>query len=177
MNPSMSPSSSHAAFDEGTLQFLQQVFRWVRAGNAAALAPVLAARLPPNLLNEQGDSLLILAAYHGRAEVVRLLLQAGADPEVVNDRGQTALGAAAFQGDAGIVRQLLAHGAQVDSPRGGRTAFMIAAMFDRVEIMRLLRERGADAWAQDASGLDALRAAEKMGAESATALLRQWAAG
>lgn len=165
------------SFDEATLRFLRQVFHWVRVGDAQALAPVLAAHLPPNLRNEQGDSLLILAAYHGHLAVVRQLLDAGADPEIVNDRGQTALGAAAFQGSVEIVRSLLAHGACVDSPPGGRTAFMIAAMFNRVEIMRLLRERGADPGAKDAGGLDALSAAQKMGAHNAVDLLRRWVSG
>ncbi len=162
-----------AAFDEPTLRFLQQVFQWVRAGCADALAPLLAQHLPPNLRNEQGDSLLILAAYHGHGQVLRLLLQAGADTELANDRGQTALGAAAFRGDADIVRDLLRHGAQVDGPPGGRSAFMIAAMFDRVEILQLLHAQGADPWARDAAGLDALAAARKMGADRAA----QWLEG
>ena len=176
MQPQRSPAQG-PTFDEATLRFLRQVFHWVRVGDAASLSPVLAAHLPPNLRNEQGDSLLILAAYHGHAAVVRLLLDAGADPEIANDRGQTALGAAAFQGARDIVQMLLARGACVDSPPGGRTAFMIAAMFNRVEIMQLLRERGADPWARDAAGLNALSAAQKMGADDAVNLLRRWAAG
>ena len=171
------PSTEGPTFDEATLGFLRQVFHWVRTGDEHALAPVLEAHLPPNLRNDQGDSLLILAAYHGHAAVVRLLLEAGADPELANDRGQTALGAAAFQGSSEIVRTLLARGACVDSPPGGRTAFMIAAMFNRVEIMQLLREKGADPWACDGGGLNALSAAQKMGADDAIDLLRRWASG
>ncbi len=167
-------SSFAPVWDDGTLQFLRTVFHWVRSGDAQALAPVLAARLPPNLRNEQGDSLLLLAAYHGHGEVARLLLEAGADTELANDRGQTALGAAAFRGDEPMVRQLLEAGARVDSPPGGRTAFMIAAMFNRVPIMKLLRDRGADLHARDATGLDALRAARLMGAEEAADMLRRW---
>jgi ankyrin repeat protein len=98
---------------------------------AVGLETMLAAGLPSKLRNEQGDSLLILAAYHGRPAVVRLLLDACADPDVVNDRGQTALGAAAFKGDLEVVQLLLDHGAQPDSPPGGRTALMFAAMFNR----------------------------------------------
>lgn len=165
---------STPTFDDDTLNFLQQVFQWVRQGQAKLLAPVLLAGLPPNLMNQKGDSLLILAAYHGHVEVAGLLLDAGADAEIVNDRGQTALAAAAFQGDARVIALLLDRGAQVDSPPGGRTAFMIAAMFNRLDIMQLLRERGADPAARDADGLDALAAAGKMGADDAAALLRQW---
>jgi hypothetical protein len=164
-------------FDADTLKFLQQVFQWVRKGDAASLAPMLAAGLPSKLRNEQGDSLLILAAYHGRPAVVRLLLDASADPDVVNDRGQTALGAAAFKGDLEVVQLLLDHGAQPDSPPGGRTALMFAAMFNRLEMMTVLRQRGADPWAHDGGGLTALRAAEQMGAQEAAQLLKAWASG
>jgi ankyrin repeat protein len=170
----MHNASFFPMFDADTLRFLQQVFQWVRAGDSAALASVLAAGLPPRLRNAQGDSLLILAAYHGHPGVARLLLEAGADPEVVNDRGQTALGAAAFRGNKEVLRLLLDHGARPDSPPGGRTAFFIAAMFNRVEMMEILRQRGADPFASDAQGLDALRAAEKMGAEEAADLIRRW---
>ena len=173
----MNTTAFFPMFDADTLKFLQQVFQWVRAGDAGALAPVLAAGLPPKLRNAQGDSLLILAAYHGHPAVVRLLLEAGADPDVANDRGQTALGAAAFRGDGEVLRLLLDHGAQPDSPPGGRTAFMLAAMFNRVEMMEELRQRGADPWARDSEGLDALRAAQKMGAVEAAELIRRWAAG
>jgi ankyrin repeat protein len=139
----------------------------VRAGSTEELTALLAQRLPPNLRNAQGDSLLILAAYHGHGEMVRLLLEAGADTEMANDRGQTALCAAAFRGDAAIVRMLLGHGAQVQGSPGGCSAFTVAAMFDRVEVMELLRGQGADPWARDAGGLNALEAAQKMGADEA----------
>lgn len=128
---------------------------------------MLAAGLPAKLRNEQGDSLLILAAYHGHPAVVRLLLDARAYPDGVNDRGQTALGAAAFKGDVQVVQQLLDHGAQPDSPPGGRTALMIAAMFNRLDIMAMLCRRGAKPWAHGPDGLTALRASEKMGAQEA----------
>lgn len=171
-----SSSSFFPLFDADTLRFLQQVFQWVRSGDVAALSPALAAGLPPKLRNAQGDSLLILAAYHGHPAMAKLLLEAGADPDVANDRGQTALGAAAFKGHMEVLRLLLDHGAQPDCPAGGRTAFMIAAMFNRVDIMELLRQRGADLCARDEQGLSALRAAETMGADDAAELLRRWAA-
>ena len=57
--------------------------------------------MPANLRNDKGDSLLMLACYHGHEEVVRLLLDHGGDTELSNDRGQTPLAAAAFKGDCG----------------------------------------------------------------------------
>ncbi|HBZ06138.1 MAG TPA: hypothetical protein DEP03_07035, partial [Massilia sp.] len=48
---------------------------------------------------------------------------------------------------------------------------MIAAMFNRVDIARLLLARGADPLAVDAAGISAREAAAKMGAHDAVALL------
>ncbi len=143
-NPLTSP-----LFDADTLKFLQQVFKWVRSGVVVSLAPMWAAGLPLKLRNEQGDSLLILPAYHGLPALAHLLLDTGADSDMVNDRGQIALGAAAFKGDVQVAQQLLDHSALADSPPGGRTALMIAAMFNGLDTMALLRQRGADPWAHD----------------------------
>lgn len=162
------------ALDEDTLRMARQVFQWVRGGDLTSLQPLLDQGLPANLRNESGDSLLMLAAYHGHAEVVRALLRAGADAELANDRGQTPLAAAAFKGYVEVVRALLDGGALVDGHGDdGRTALITAAMFDRVEVMEVLAERGADLRHRDASGIGAREAAQRMGAEDAAAWLRE----
>lgn len=158
--------------DEATLRMARQVLQWARAGDIGALLPMLAQGLPPNLRNEKGDSLLMLAAYHGRAEVVRALLKAGAGPELANDRGQTPLAGAAFKGDLDVAQALLDGGAQADAQGpDGRTALFTAAMFNRLEVVRLLLEHGADLHHRDAVGMNAREAAQKMGAEDAAELL------
>ena len=55
--------------------------------------------LPPNLRNHKGDTLLMLAAYHGHVETVKVLLENQADPEIRNDNGQSPIAGAAFKGD------------------------------------------------------------------------------
>ena len=160
------------ALDAETLAFAARVFGYARGGQAELLGDLLAQGLPPNLRNERGDSLLMLACYHGHEAAARLLLDHGADPDLANDRGQTPLAGAAFKGDAGIVRLLVARGAAIDSRgEGGRTALMVAAMFNRAEIVRLLLAHGADSGLCDASGLDARTAAEIMGAPDTPGLL------
>ena len=95
--------------------------------------------LPPNLRNEKGDSLLMLASYHGHADTVRVLMEHGADPELANDRGQTPLAGAAFKGDMATIMALLDGGADVNGRSdGGKTPLMIAAMFNRSEIVDVL---------------------------------------
>jgi ankyrin repeat protein len=168
----MDPHNARPPLDDETLRRAREVFHWVRSGDLAALLPLLDQGLPPNLRNENGDSLLMLAAYHGQPAVVAALLQVGADPQLCNDRGQTPLAGAAFKGAADVVRTLLEGGAAVDGTGpDGRTALMTAAMFNRLEIIELLLAHGADPARRDAAGLDAATAARTMGAIDAAARL------
>jgi ankyrin repeat protein len=163
--------------DEDTLAFARRVFGYARGGLARELNELLAIGLPPNLRNEKGDSLLMLASYHGHADTVRVLLDRGADPDLANDRGQTPLAGAAFKGDTEVVRLLLDRGAAVDGRSdGGRTPLMVAAMFNRTAIVDLLLAHGADPEARDGAGYDAQAAAEAMGAPDTPGQLARVAA-
>jgi ankyrin repeat protein len=124
-------------------ELLAGSFDAARSGDADALAPLLAHGLPPNLTNERGDTLLMLASYHHQAATVDLLLAHGADVERINDRGQTALGAATFTRDVGIVNRLLAAGADPDG--GGRSARSIAEFFELDEMSALLNAESGPA--------------------------------
>jgi len=77
--------------DQETLEFAQKVFEFVRSGHVEMLRPLLAQGLPANLRNQRGDSLLMLASYHGHLDTARALLEHGGDPELPNDMGQTPL--------------------------------------------------------------------------------------
>lgn len=178
MQPTQSAASDDGAsvarppLDEATLEWLRQVFQYARSGDAAHLEPLLAQGLPPNLRNERGDTLLMLAAYHGHLDAVRVLLEHGADPEIMNDASQSPLHGAAFKGDLAITTLLLERGAKPDNAGpSGRTALMFAAMFNRTEILQLLMDRGADPAARDAGGVSALDAARRMGADDTAAML------
>lgn len=166
-------NSSPSALDDSTLDFADKVFDAARTGDADSLAQWLAAGLPPDLRNAKGDSLLMLASYHGHAAAAALLLQHGADAALANLRGQTPLAGVAFKGDLAMAELLLDHGAGVDSPSpDGRTPLMFAAMFNRLDIMRLLIARGARVDATDAQGTTPLGCALAMGAQEAAAVLR-----
>ena len=94
---------SPAAPDDETLALAHSLFDAAREG-PGLLAGYLAAGAPAGLTNAAGDSLLMLAAYHGHADTVRLILQHGADANAANDRGQTPLAGAVFKGYTDVVQ-------------------------------------------------------------------------
>jgi uncharacterized protein len=174
-DPNQDPTKqSNGVPDDDMIAFASEVFDVARRGDAAMLDALLSKGLPPNLRNDKGDSLVMLASYHGHAEAVRVLLGHKADPDLRNDNGQSPIAGAAFKGFRDVIETLLDHGADVEgaSP-DGRTALMIAAMFNRVEIVELLIARGANPDARDASGFSARDAAERMGAPDTAARLAQ----
>lgn len=117
-----------------------------RNGDAAGLAVLLKGGLAVDARDAKGNTLLMLASYHGRTEVVKLLLKSGATVDLRNDKGQTPLGGVAFKGYAEIATLLLDAGADPLADQGGQTPVDYATMFGRQEILVLLRERrGADA--------------------------------
>lgn len=158
--------------DQKFIEFAQEVFQLARAGDAQTLARLLQKGLPPNMSNHKGDTLLMLAAYHGHVEATKVLLEAGAEPDRYNDMAQTPLAGAAFKGYVSIVELLLTHGAHPGfAPPGGKTPLMFAAMFNRLEIVKVLLARGIDKDAKSSEGLSALELARSMGAMDTAAHL------
>ena len=112
-----------------------------RNGDATGLGALLKGGLAVDARDAKGNTLLMLASYHGRAEVVKLLLKSGATVDLRNDKGQTPLGGVAFKGYAEIATLLLDAGADPLADQGGQTPVDYATMFGRQEILVLLRER------------------------------------
>lgn len=114
------------------------LFDLARGGEAQRLAAYVDAGAPLDLTDPSGNTLLMLAAYHGHAPTVAALADRGADVDRLNDRGQSPLAGAVFKGEADVVEVLLEHGADVDA--GQPTARETAAMFGRED---LITDRGA----------------------------------
>ena len=158
-----------AMTDDEAAEFAEQVFNVARQGDAVMLERLLEKGLPANLRNHKGDTLLMLASYHGHQDAVKVLLKYQADPEICNDNNQMPIAGAAFKGDLAVVKLLIEAGAKVDGASAdGRTALMMAAMFNRTAIVDYLLEQGADLHARDAKGINALGAAQAMGAAETT---------
>jgi ankyrin repeat protein len=98
-----------------------------RNGRTQELLEFLDHGLPVDLTDGQGNSMLMLAAYHGHAETVVALVDRGADVDLRNDRDQTPVAGALFKGEKQVVRALVAAGADLDA--GTPTARQAAEMF------------------------------------------------
>jgi len=114
-------------------KFRTRMLELARAGETRRLVDYVEAGAPVNLCNDKGDTLLMLAAYHGHPETVRALAARGADPERANDRGQRPLAGAVFKKEADVVRALLDAGA--DPRAGSPSAADTARMFGNTEFL------------------------------------------
>lgn len=122
------------------LQLPEPMAELARSGETAKLAEAIAQGLEVNLRDGKGNTLLMIAAYQGRAETVAMLLKAGAQVDLRNEKGQTPLGGVAFKGHVEIARMLLDAGADPLGDQGGSTPIDFATTFGRHEIVTLLRE-------------------------------------
>lgn len=135
MTDAPTPETNEPAHDPEVLELAQKIFDLARDGDTDTLAAYVDAGVPADLTNEKGDSLIMLAAYHGHPASVRVLVERGADPDRANDRGQTPLAGAVFKGEAEVVRALLDGGAD---PRAGQpSAVDTARMFEKQDLLNL----------------------------------------
>lgn len=134
---------------------LEDAVRWgaLDATRQAQLMAELAAR--PELAryaDEDGATLLMVAAHAGNLEAVTLLCRQGADPKAVNLSGENAL-TSAVQGALdepvdnrpGIVKVLIAHGADPNQAgEQGCNALHWAVIHGLPELVQALLEGGGD---------------------------------
>ena len=79
----------------------------IKRGDEEALRTALDQHLDPNLTNQNGWSLLMLAAVEGDAPLGRLLIERGATIDLKNNKGETAQSIATHRGFE-LFTQLLA---------------------------------------------------------------------
>ncbi|KAK6085165.1 ankyrin-like protein [Seiridium cupressi] len=148
---SQNGAASVASLPPEAVALAGRMYDAARSGQKEILEQALPAGLPANMTNEKGDTLvcyrppssggiwadandvlkLMLAAYHGHAELVKLLIQHGADPNRVNDRGQSPLAGAVFKQEPAVIDVLLEGGADPD--HGAPTAMECITMFKQEE--------------------------------------------
>jgi len=112
-----------------------------RKGDTAGLATMLKDGLAVDAQDAKGNTLLMLASYHGKAETVAMLLKARATVDLRNAKGQTPLGGVAFKGYVDIATLLLDAGADPVADQGGSTPADFATLAGKTEILALLQAR------------------------------------
>jgi uncharacterized protein len=106
--------ASSRPLDDEAVTLAHRLFDLARDGDAVDLMIYVDAGVPVDLTDYRGNTLLMLAAYHGQGEVVRALLARGADPNRINDRQQTPLAGAVFKKATDVITALRAAGADPD---------------------------------------------------------------
>lgn len=119
--------------DKELVAIAHACFDFARGGDTQKLQAYVEHGVPANLTDGSGNTLLMLAAYHGHAETVSALVALGADPDRTNDRGKSPLAGAIFKGEDDVVAALLAAGADPDV--GTPSARATAALIDRGELL------------------------------------------
>ena len=102
-------------------------------GDTLRLEEYVARGVPVDLTDASGNTLLMLAAYHGHADTVAALLRKGADVDRLNDSGQSPLAGAIFKGEDAVAAALIDAGADLDA--GRPTARATAQMFGRTDLL------------------------------------------
>ena len=116
-----------------TARVVELAMHFAREGMTAELAGFVDHGLPADVQDEDGNTPLMLAAYHGHAQTVRVLVEHGADVDRRNHRDQSPVAGAVFKGEDEVVRVLVDAGADLDA--GTPSARQTAEMFDRSDLL------------------------------------------
>jgi ankyrin repeat protein len=125
--------TDRALTPEETARVLELAMHFAREGMTEELAGFVDHGLPVDVQDADGNTALMLAAYHGHAATVAMLVEHGADADLRNHRDQSPVAGAVFKGEDEVVRLLVEAGADLDA--GSPSARQTAAMFERTDLL------------------------------------------
>ena len=130
-----------APYNDGTA-----IISAVQGGDAKTFAAIARSRyVDINASLRDGITLLMLALWNGRIDIVRYLLEQEINIDASDEDGITALMYASRYGDMEIMQSVVEGGADLDvKDKRGETALMHALHKDNIEIAQYLIDRGAD---------------------------------
>lgn len=142
----------------------KQLVHAVNKGEKATALKLLAEGAEVNYVNGNGNSVLMMASFHGQIETVRGLLALGAKINHVNNKGNTAIIPSSQKGRTEVIRELLAQGAEINHVNKlGATALMAASYFGHTETVRALLACGAKVNLKNKRGNTALTLSSQQG--------------
>lgn len=126
---------------------MSDIVRAVKKNNINQVKELIQSGYDINKPDIHGDTALILAAYEGKNEILKLLLEAGADVSVL-DPGMkaTALHAAAYAGRTEAAKLLIEYNIDINKqgPYNGYTALHDAIWQNNIETAKVIIQAGAD---------------------------------
>ena len=133
------------------------VFQYARDGDIGAVRYFLHKGTNVDVAGAGGETLLIIAASRGYAELVEVLVKAGARVDRTDDFGRTALSLAADQGHYAVIERLVESGADINhQTRDGLTPLMGAVRHKHLAVVQLLLKHRPDLGLLDYTGRSAL---------------------
>jgi uncharacterized protein len=139
-----------------------RLFRAVKLDSAPAVRSAVQAGESPNVVNEDGDSPLLVALKNeSYAAADALATIPGVEVDGANKAGETALMMAALKGRVELCRVLIAAGAKVN--RSGWTPLHYAASGEEMALIDLLLKSGARIDARSPNGTTPLMMASRYG--------------
>lgn len=142
------------------------LFNAVLAGDVVKATALLKSGADCNASNDEGASLLMLAAGAGHFAMVEMLIEAGAKVDATDARGWTPLMKALFnyelnRGFPDVVSALIDAGADIEHQVSyGTRPLMIAAGYGEAGVVDVLLAAGADTGAMNEGGRTARTIAE-----------------
>lgn len=119
--------------EEQTNRVIELAMDLARAGQTEELTEFFDHGFPVDVRDDDGNTLLMLAAYHGHASTVTALIGRGADVDLRNNNDQAPVAGALFKGEDAVVAALVEAGADLDA--GTPSAKATAEMFGRKDLL------------------------------------------
>ena len=143
----------------------------LEVGDLRQAQAVLDAGLPPDFMGSRIGSGLMIGAWEGNIEMMRLFISRGADINRMNGNGETALILASWRGHLDAVKWLVERGARINPPPRQWSALHYAAFNGHRDVADYLLAEGANINALSTNGSSVLMMAIYEGREDMARLL------
>lgn len=155
---------------------MSDIIRAVRKNNIKQVRELIQQGYDINKPDSNGDTALILAAYEGKNEILKLLLEAGADVSVL-DPGMkaTALHAAAYAGRTEAAKLLIEFNIDINrqGPYNGYTALHDAIWQNNIDTAKVIIDAGADLNIKSKNGQTPLEMARNLNRKEIVKLIEE----